>query len=102
MRGEGADLLVPEKPRDFGDWQVCFLQVNLGEAEFQFFQNLGKGQPFRRKPPRECARTHVELAGDFRQARLSMRQEHRNGIFQIDPKLAACALAIGAGRFSVY
>ena len=57
------------------DRKASIGQITFSEIGPHFIEHLGKGNALRRKPPRQCPRTHAQVLSDLADARLAVRQE---------------------------
>ena len=98
---EGARFLKTQEPRDVSDRKASVTQIALSKIGPHFIEHLGKGNAFRRKPPRQCPRTDAQVLSDLADARLAVRQERQDRVLYGGPDGVLAARPPGQSRFPV-
>jgi hypothetical protein len=98
---KGANVSVAKQPSDLRNRQFSVCQMAFGQIGSKTFQKRGERQSFQFQSPGKRSLTYPELACNFADLRLAMRQQWSNGVLDPRPERLSVSQPMKSRFFAV-
>src|SRR6185295_12657705 len=98
---KGANVSIAKQPSDLRNRQISVCQMAFGQIGSKTFQKRGERQSFQFQSPGKRSLTYPELACNFADPRLAMRQQWSNGVLDPRPERLSVSQPMKSRFFAV-